>query len=92
MFARAGVEPPARVTNADTLAALALLRDTDLAAFAPAPLLAQPEARGLVAVPCALAPGPLRLVLITRAEVPLTPAAAQFAHCLRVALGAAAPA
>ena len=86
VFARAGVAPPERVSSADTLAALALLRDTDVAAFAPAPLLAQPEARGLVAVPPALAPGALRLVLLTRADAPLSPAAAHFAQCLRMAL------
>lgn len=83
MFARAGVEPPDRILMCDTLAALSLLRSADVAGIVPAPLLAVPEGRGLVALDLpSLDPGALRLVLLTRPDVPLTPAGAYFARCL----------
>ena len=82
-FARAGIKPPRRILLCDTLSGLALLRNSDVAGVVPAPLLAQPEARGLVPVELpGLDPGELRLVLVTRPDVPLSPAAAYFAQCL----------
>jgi LysR family transcriptional regulator of abg operon len=49
----------------------------------PAPLLAQPECRGLVEIRVKkLNPPPIELVLLTPPDVPLTPAAAYFARCL----------
>ena len=83
VFANAGVPPPSRILPCDTLAALALLRQTDVAGVVPAPLLDTPEARGLVRVNLAgLEPGELRLLLLTRPDVPLSLAADYFAHCL----------
>lgn len=83
MFARAGVTPPERVLVCDTLAALSLLRNSDVGGIVPAPLLTEPEGRGLVALDLpGLDPGELRLVLLTRPDVPLTPAGAFFARCL----------
>lgn len=83
MFARAGVAPPERVLVCDTLAALSLLRNSDVGGIVPAPLLTEPEGRGLVALDLpGLDPGELRLVLLTRPDVPLTPAGAFFARCL----------
>lgn len=83
MFALAGVSPPGRVILTETLAALALLRHSDAAAIVPEPLLGQPESRGIVAVPdCPLNPCDIELLLLTRPDVPLTPAAQFFAHCL----------
>jgi LysR family transcriptional regulator, regulator of abg operon len=83
IFARAGVAPPERILLCDTLAGLALLRGSDVAGIVPAPILGEPEGRGMVAVDVPeLDPGELRLVLLTRPDVPLTPAGAYFARCL----------
>lgn len=94
MFALAGVTPPARVVVCETLAALAILRHSDAVGVVPEPLLGQPECRGLVAVPHApLHPSDVELLLLMPREVPLTPAAEYFAHCLQsVANAEAAPA
>ena len=94
IFARAGATPPERILLCDTLAGLALLRHADVAGIVPEPLLDQPEARGLVTIDLPeINPGELKLVLLTRPDVPLTPAAAFFAQCLvdasRVAVAAA---
>lgn len=90
LFAQAGLGRPSRILHADTLAALALLRSTDVISLVPAPILAQPEGRGLVALhPPGLRAEPFDLVLLSRPEVPLTPAAAYFARCLRDELSAA---
>jgi DNA-binding transcriptional LysR family regulator len=93
MFTLAGVAPPARVIQCDSLAALTLLRHSDAAAVMPRPLLEQPETRGIVPVErAALRPCDVELLLLTRADVPLTPAAAHFAHCLaRVSLQTVKP-
>lgn len=83
MFALAGVEPPRRVVLCETLAAMTLLRHSDAVSLFPAPLLGHPESRGIVAIdPCALRPCDVELLLLTRPDVPLTPAAAYLAHCL----------
>lgn len=83
MFARAGATPPARILLCDTLAGLTLLRHSDVAGIVPGPLLEQPEGRGIVVVDVPdLQPGALRLVLLTRPDVPLTPSGAYFAQCL----------
>jgi len=53
----------------------------------PAPLLGQPESQGLVALSLRqLQPPGVDLVLLSRHEVPLTPAAAYFARCLTDAI------
>lgn len=83
MFAAAGVAPPRQVVVCETLAAMTLLRHSDAVSVFPAPLLGHPESRGIVAVPGqALQPGDVELLLITRPDLPQTPAAAYFAHCL----------
>ncbi len=83
MFALAGVPTPTRVVVCDALSAVSLLRDSDTAGILPAPLLGRPETRGLVAIePCPLRPSDIELVLLSRPDVPLTPAAEYFAHCL----------
>lgn len=93
MFTRAGVPPPARVVQCDSLAALTLLRHSDAVAVFPRPLLGTLESSGIVAVEnAALHPCDIELLLLTRADVPLTPAAAHFAHCLmQVSLQAGGP-
>lgn len=93
MFKMAGVAPPVRVIQCDTLAAFTLLRHSDAAAVMPLPLMGQPETRGIVAVEgTALHPCDLELLLLTRADVPLTPASSHFAHCLaQVSLGMSRP-
>lgn len=83
MFRAAGVAPPQRVVRSEALAALALLRHADVASVVPLPLLGHPETRGIVPVPGgALRPSDIELLLLRRPDVPLTPAAAYFAHCL----------
>ncbi|WP_158219868.1 LysR family transcriptional regulator [Ideonella sp. A 288] len=83
MFALAGVAPPTRVVLTETLAGLAVLRGSDAAAVAPNLVLGLPETHGIVAVPNSpLRPGDLEVLLLTRPDVPMTPAAAYFAHCL----------
>ena len=83
MFMRAGAEAPRRVVVCDTLAALALLRSSDAVGVVPEPLLGHPETRGIVAIDdCPLVPSDIELLLLSRPDVPLTPAAAYFAHCL----------
>jgi DNA-binding transcriptional LysR family regulator len=83
LFAQAGLPAPRRVVQCETLAALSLLRHADVVALMPEPFLAYPEARGIVAVePCPLQPLDLELLLLTRPDTPLTPAAEFFAHCL----------
>ena len=87
MFSRAGVKVPPRILLCDTLSGLALLRNSDVAGIVPAPLLEEPEGRGLVAIDLpGLDPGELRVVLLTRHDVPLSPAAAYFARCLTDAM------
>ncbi|MGH6628037.1 MAG: LysR substrate-binding domain-containing protein [Burkholderiaceae bacterium] len=83
IFARAGVTPPQQILFCDALAGMSLLRNCDVAGIVPAPLLDQPEGRGLVAIAVPeLDLGALQLVLLTRPDVPLTPAAEYFAQCL----------
>lgn len=83
MFALAGVAPPRRVVLCETLAAMTLLRHSDAVSLFPAPLLGHPESRGIVAIdPCPIRPCDVELLLLTRPDVPLTPAAAYLAHCL----------
>jgi DNA-binding transcriptional LysR family regulator len=83
MFKLAGVQPPSQITRCDAMAAMALVRQSDAVSVMPAPLLAQPECRGLVQIRVKkLNPPPIELVLLTPPDVPLTPAAAYFARCL----------
>ena len=83
MFALAGVPPPSRVVQCESLAAMTLLRNSDAVAIFPVPLLGHPETRGLVAIQaCPLRPSDLELLLLTQPDVPLTPAANYFTHCL----------
>lgn len=92
LFERARVPAPERVVLCETLAAMTLLRHSDAASLFPRPLLGHPESRGIVAVPrAALKPPELELLLLTPRDLPLTPAAEYFAHCLeQVCRGAAA--
>lgn len=83
MFARAGVAPPSLVVCCETLAAMTILRHSDGVSIFPEPLLGHAETRGLVAIePCPLVPGDVEVLLLSQADVPQTPAAAYFAHCL----------
>jgi LysR family transcriptional regulator, regulator of abg operon len=83
VFARAGVTPPEHILFCETLAGMALLRSTDVAGVMPAPLMDLPEGRGMVTLEVpGLDPGELKLVLLTRPDVPLSPAAEYFAQCL----------
>ena len=83
MFALAGVAPPSRVVLCETLAAMTLLRNSDVVSIAPERLLGHPETRGIVAIEDSpLRPCDIELLLLTQPEVPLTPAAQYFAHCL----------
>lgn len=83
MFSLAGVAPPSRVVLCEALSAIALIRSTDAVSIVPEPLLGQFDLRGIVAIgdgvfhPC-----DIELLILTRADVPLTPAAEYFAHCL----------
>ena len=88
MFARAGVSTPAQITRCDALAAMALIRQSDAICLMPWPLLGQPESRGLVSLGhSSLQAPPVDLLLLSRAEVPLTLAAAYCARCLTDAMG-----
>jgi len=83
MFALAGVAPPARVVVCETLAAMSILRHSDAVSIFPEPLLGHPETRGIVAIDNApFNPCDIELLLLTRPDMPLTPAAEHFAHCL----------
>jgi LysR family transcriptional regulator of abg operon len=83
MFALAGVDPPRRIILCETLAAMTLMRHSDAVSLFPAPLLGHPESRGIVEInPCPFRPCDVELLLLTRPDVPLTPAAAYLSHCL----------
>lgn len=83
VFTLAGVPPPQRVIQCDSLAALSLLRHSDAVGVFPRPLLGHPETRDIVPVEdTTLRPCDIEVLLLTRADIPLTPAAAHFAHCL----------
>ena len=91
MFALAGVAPPTRVVVCETLAAMSILRHSDAVSIFPEPLLGHPETRGLVAIANApFSPSDIELLLLTQPDVPLTPAAEHFAHCLASVCGATA--
>ena len=83
MFDRAGVSPPQSVVVCETLAAMTLMRHSNAVSVMPIPLLGHPETRGLQAVPKrVLQPADIEVLLLHRPDVPLTPAAEFFAHCL----------
>lgn len=83
MFGLAGVAPPSRVTVCEALSAMALMRNTDVIGIVPAPLLGHFDSSGIVAVADGIFyPCDVELLILTRADVPLTPAAEYFAHCL----------
>ena len=83
MFAAAGLPRPSRITVCESLAAMTILRHCDAASIFPLPLLGQPESRGIVEVAGApLQPTDIELLVLTQNDVPLTPAADYFAHCL----------
>ena len=93
MFTMAGVAPPQQVIVCESMAALTILRNTDRVSIFPEPLLGHPETRDIVAIVDApLWPCDIELVLLTRPDVPLTPAAEYFAHCLSSVGQAAQPA
>jgi DNA-binding transcriptional LysR family regulator len=83
MFRAAGVAIPRNIISCETLAGLALLRHGNAIGIVPEPLLVHPEARGIVPVPTRqLFPCELEVLLLSRPEVPLSPAAEYFSHCL----------
>lgn len=84
-FASAGLGAPRRMASSEAIGTLALLRHTDCVSVLPRMLLGRPETAGIREVADCPLPAPeLRLVLLQRAETPLTPAAEYFAHCLEV--------
>lgn len=83
VFARAGVGAPQRLVSSEAIGTLALLRHTDCVSVLPRMLLGRPETAGIAEVAgCPIQAPALRLILLQRAETPLTPAAEYFAHCL----------
>ena len=83
MFALAGVAPPARMVVCEALQAFTLQRNSDAVSLMPEPLLGNPETRDIVAIDnTVLQPFDLELAMLTRPDVPLTPAAEYFAHCI----------
>ena len=83
MFVLAGVAPPSRVIQCEALAAMSILRHSDVVGIVPRPLLGHPETRGIVAVEdTPLRPCDIELLLLTQPDAPLTAAAEYFAHCL----------
>ena len=83
MFVLAGVAPPVRVIQCDALAAMSILRHSDVVGIMPRPLLGHPETRGIVAIEnTPLRPCDIELLLLTQPDTPLTAAAEYFAHCL----------
>lgn len=83
MFEHVGTPGPSRIVFCDTLAGMTLLRETDVVGLMPEPLLRQPEVRGIVAVMTPeLVPAEFYVRLLTREDVPQTPAATYLAHCL----------
>lgn len=84
MFAAANLPVPQRVIVCEGLQAMVLLRNSDGVTIMLEQLLALPEMHDIVAVDhTALHPGDLNLMLVTRADVPLTRAGEYFAHCIR---------
>lgn len=83
MFLNARVTPPGRVVICDALVALSLVRHSDSACVLPTSLLGLPETGGIVEIKHApVVPDDLELLLLTRPDMPLTPAAEYFTHCL----------
>lgn len=83
MFAAAGVARPERIMVCDALQAFALQRHSDAISVMPDPLLGNPETREIVPVEnSGFKPHDLEVLVLTRPDVPLTPAAAYFAHCV----------
>ncbi len=83
MFTLAGVTAPGRIVVCDALQAFELQRNSDALSIMPEPLLGKPETRDIVALDeSGLLPYDLELMLLTRPDVPLTPAAEYFAHCI----------
>ena len=83
MFALAGVNPPSQVIVCESLAAMTILRNSDAVSVFPEPLLGHPETRDIVAIAdTTLRPCDIELLLLTQPDVPLTPAAEYFGHCL----------
>jgi LysR family transcriptional regulator of abg operon len=83
MFSLAGVAPPSRVVVCEALSAMALMRATDVVGIVPEPLLGHFESSGIVPVREAVFhPCDIELLILTRSDVPLTPAAEYFVHCL----------
>jgi len=83
MFSLAGVAPPTHVAVCEAMSTMALLRSTDAVSIVPSPVLGHSDAAGVVAIRDGIfSPSDIELLILTRAYVPLTPAAEYFAHCL----------
>jgi hypothetical protein len=83
MFSLAGVPVPSRVVVCEALSAMALIRSTDVVGIVPEPLLGHIDSSGIVAIEEGIfTPCDIELLMLTRADVPQTPAAEYFAHCL----------
>jgi DNA-binding transcriptional LysR family regulator len=84
LFGDAGLPPPARVLRCESaLAALAIVRQSEVMTLLPAPVLTCAEAAGICAAALDPPPPSSRFCLVTRADVPLTPAAAAFTAILK---------
>ena len=88
LFVQAGVVAPQKFTHCDALAAMALVSQSDAISIMPLPLLKHEQSLGLMALSGhGLQPPEVDLVQLSRHDVPLTPSAEHFAHCLRQAIG-----
>jgi DNA-binding transcriptional LysR family regulator len=88
-FAVHGLPPPASVTQTDSgVTALVLLSSSDLLSFLPHQWAMSPQSRDLLqAIPVREALAGPDIVMISRAGLPLTPAAERFSILLRRAAG-----
>ena len=83
-FNEAGLPAPGRLLRCESvLAALAIVRDSDVITFMPEGLLACPECQGIGAARLKPPPPASEFGMVTRVDVPLTPVAQAFAKILR---------
>ena len=83
-FRDSGLPEPARLLHCESvIAALAIVRTSDVITFMPQGLLACPECQGICAAPIKSPPPGSDFGMVTRVDVPLTPVAEAFAKILR---------
>lgn len=83
-FSKNGLPPPEHTLRCDSVAmSNALIRTTDVLSLAPAPLLDCVEAQGIRRAQITTPPPRNNFGMVTRADTPLSPAAAAFTSFLR---------